>query len=131
VTRTLAAAVLLLSLECTAMGQSPRPVSIRATTPPLDSHFEIFQSEIAPTWTLRLDRVTGNIDQMVSSKTGNIIWVKMRILPHPRAVNIAKPHFQILAADTPIPAVLLLDTESGATWQLMAKENSSVWQPIE
>lgn len=130
-TRILASSALFLILVCTAAGQSPQMVSRQATTPPPDSRFEIFQSELAPAWTFKLDRVTGNVDQLASAKAGTLVWTKMRVLPHPRAVNTAKPHFQIVVVNTPAKAILLLDTESGATWQLIARENSSVWQPLE
>jgi hypothetical protein len=86
---------------------------------------------MAPTGPLRLDRVTGNIDQLVSAKSGTWVWAKMRVLPHPKAVNTMKPHYEIFVTDSPTQAVLLMDTESGATWQLSIKENASVWQPIE
>jgi len=86
---------------------------------------------MASTGTLRLDRVTGNVDQLVPSKSGNWIWAKMRVLPHPQALNMAKAHYEIVVASSPSQAILLLDTESGATWQLNSKENASVWQPIE
>lgn len=129
--RALIGTALFLTLACTAMGQGPGSVQRQATTPPIDSRFEIFQSELASTWTLKLDRITGDIDQLVSSKSGNLVWAKMKVLPHPHAVNTAKPHFQILVAELPTRAILLLDTESGATWQLIAKNGSSVWQPME
>jgi hypothetical protein len=82
-------------------------------------------------WTFRLDRITGNVDQLVPAKTGNWAWVRMRVLPHPKALNTMKPHYEIFAADSPTQVILLVDTESGATWQLTSKENASVWQPIE
>jgi hypothetical protein len=125
------AATLFLTVVCTAMGQDLRSVQQQATTPPPDARFELFQSKIAPAWTLKLDRITGNVDQLVSSKSGSLVWAKMRVLPHPKALNAAKPHFEIFAADAPTQAILLFDTESGATWQLISKGDVSVWQPLE
>jgi hypothetical protein len=113
------------------MGQTSQPVQHQATTLPVDARFEIFQSESAPILTLKLDRITGNVDQLVSAKAGNWVWEKMRVLPHPKAVVATKPHFEIFVADSPTQAILLLDTESGATWQLISNEKSNVWQPIE
>lgn len=130
-TRTVMVTTLFLTLVCTAMGQDLRSVQHQATTAPLDARFELFQSELSSTWTLKLDRITGNVDRLVSSKSGNWVWAKMRVLPHPKALNMTKPHFEIFAADSPTQAILLLDTESGATWQLISKEDASVWQPIE
>jgi len=131
VTRTLIAALLFLTVAFTAMGQNPPPAQRQSTTWPVDARFEIVSSDMALVGTLRLDRVTGNVDQLVSSRSGNWVWAKMRVLPHPQAVNLTKPHYEIVIAHSPSQAVLLLDTESGATWQLSSKENVSVWQPIE
>ena len=130
--RAAIAVALFLSLAWTAMGQNPQSVQPRqSTTPPVDARFEIFQSELTHVGTLRLDRVTGNIDQLVSGKSGAWVWAKMRVLPHPKAVNTMKPHYEIFVTDSPAQAVFLMDTESGATWQLSIQESTSVWQPIE
>jgi hypothetical protein len=129
VTRTVIAAALWLTFTHAVIGQSA--VQHQSTTPPLDARFEIFQSAVDPTWTLRLDRVTGTVDQLVSGKSGTWVWIRMRVLPHPKAVNMMKPHYEIFASGSPSQAILLLDTESGATWQLNSKQNVSVWQPIE
>ena len=129
--RIVISVVFVLTLALTAMGQNPLPVQRESTTRLTDARFEIFQSDVSMIGTLRLDRVTGNVDQLVSSKSGNLVWAKMRVLPHPQALNMTKPHYEIVVVGLPSQVLLLLDTESGATWQLNSKENVSVWQPIE
>jgi hypothetical protein len=80
-----------------------------------------------------LDRVTGNVQRLLPVKSGNLAWEKMRVLPHPKAVNSAKPHFQIFVSSTRGmgEVTLLLDTESGATWKLIPKDEGGLWQTIE
>lgn len=108
-------------------------VQCQAPTLPSDARFEIFQSPTGEKWTLMLDRVTGNVQRLLPGKSGNLVWEKMRVLPHPRAVNLAKPHFQIFVSSMQGTGevTLLLDTESGATWKLLPKVGAGLWQTIE
>ena len=112
-------------------GQDLQSVQHQASTPPSDARFETFQSGPAAKWTFKLDRVTGNVDRLVSGKSGNLVWEKMKVLPHPKAINLAKPHFQIFVSSLAPQLTFLLDTESGATWQIDSRTDGVVWQPIE
>src|SRR5690242_10847925 len=126
------AIVFILILPCSLKGQDLQPVRHQTSTLPPDARFEIFQSAPGEGWTLMLDRVTGSIDRLISRKSGDLVWEKMRVLPHPKAVNSTKPHRQILVSGMPEKAKvkLLLDTESGAICKLVP-ENGVVWQTIE
>ena len=121
----------LLILPYSLTGQDLQSVQHQASTPPSDARFEIFQSGPAAKWTFKLDRITGNVDRLVSAKSGNLAWEKMKVLPHPRAVNSAKPHFQIFVSSLAPQFTFLLDNESGATWQNDSRNDGVVWQPIE
>ncbi len=121
----------LLILPHSLNGQEVQSVQHLASTPPSDARFEIFQSGLAAKWTLKLDRITGNVDRLVSAKSGNLVWEKMRVLPHPKAINSAKPHFQIFVSSLEAQFTFLLDTESGAMWQIVSTGDGIVWQPIE
>jgi hypothetical protein len=129
--KTRLAIAYLLVLSYPLKGQDVESVQHQASTPPSDARFEIFQSGPESKWTLKLDRVTGNVDRLVSSKSGNLVWEKTRVLPHPKAVNTVKPHFQIFVSSLPTQSTFLLDTESGATWQFVSKNDGGIWQPIE
>ena len=127
------ATAFLLILPSSLKGQDLQPIQHQASTLPSDARFEIFQSTPAEGWTLMLDRVTGNVQRLLSGKSGNLVWEKMRVLPHPKAVNSAKPHFQIFVSGMPGTGkvTLLLDTESGATWKLIPTDGGGLWQTIE
>lgn len=127
------ASAFLVILPCSLKGQDLQPIQHQASTPPSDARFEIFQSTPTEGWTLMLDRVTGNVQRLLSGSSRNLIWEKMRVLPHPKAVSSAKPHFQIFVSGMPgIGRVtLLLDTESGATWKLVPTNGGGIWQTIE
>lgn len=126
------ATVFFLILPCSLKGQNLEPTQHQASTLPSDARFEIFQSVPGEGWTLMLDRVTGSVERLLSTKSGGLVWEKMRVLPHPKAVNSTKPHFQIFVSSFPGmgKVTLLLDTESGATWKLIPT-NGGVWQTIE
>jgi hypothetical protein len=129
--RRLFAICFLLIVPYSLKGQELQSAQYHSSTLPSDARFEILQAGTGSQWTLRLDRVTGNIERLVPGKTGNLVWQKMRVLPHPKAINLAKPHFQILVSSLPAQESLLLDTESGASWQFVPKDNGGLWQPIE
>jgi len=131
--RTLVAIAFILTLPYSLQGQALQSIHPQASTLPSDARFEIFQSPIGDKWTLMLDRVTGNVQRLLPGKSGNLVWEKMRVLPHPRAVNSAKPHFQIFVSTARGigEVTLLLDTESGATWKLIPEDDGGLWQTIE
>jgi hypothetical protein len=128
VRRILFAIVLLVVLPYVAKGQEQQ--FVQTSTPPSDARYEIVATSAGSKWTLKLDRVTGNVERLAIGKSGNLAWRKMRILPHPKAVNTVKPHYQLVSGQADQP-MLLLDTESGATWRLVTNGDISLWQPIE
>jgi hypothetical protein len=129
--KVLLASAFLFILSYSLQGQDLQSSEHQASTLPTDARFEMFQSGLGVKWTFRLDRVTGNVERLVSAKSGNLVWEKTRVLPHPKAVNTVKPHFQIFVSSLPEQVTLLLDTESGATWRFIPKDAESLWQPIE
>ena len=110
-------------------GQEQQPV--QTSTPPSDARYEIVQTGVASKSTLKLDRITGNVENLVVGKSGNLVWEKMRVLPHPKAVNLVKSHYQLLVSRQADQPTLLLDTETGATWRIVRTGDNSLWQPIE
>ena len=121
---------ILFLLPYAVNGQEQQPVQASTSAPASDARYEIVQTAVAPKVTLKLDRITGNVERLITGKSGNLRWEKMRVLPHPKAVNLAKPHYRIFVSSQADQPTLLLDTETGATWQLVTASNS-VWQPIE
>jgi hypothetical protein len=129
--RRLLPIVFLLILPYPLKGQDLQSAQHQAATPLSTARFEIIQAGPGAQWTLKLDRITGNVQRLVSGKAGNLVWEKMRVLPHPKAVNSAEPHFQIFVSSRADQVTLLLDTGSGASWQLIPKDDGGLWQPIE
>jgi hypothetical protein len=129
--RKLLSFVFLLILPYSLKGQDLQSAQHQAATPLSSARFEIIQAGPGAKWTLMLDRITGNVQRLVSRKSGNLVWEKLRVLPHPKAVNSTELHFQIFVSSLPDQVTLLLDTGSGASWQLVPKDDGGLWQPIE
>lgn len=110
-------------------GQEEAPA--QASTSLSEARYEIVQMTMGPKWTLKLDRITGNVERLITGKTGSPEWQKMRVLPHPKAVNAMKPHYRITVSSQAEQPTLLLDTQTGATWRLVTTGDTSLWQPIE
>jgi hypothetical protein len=109
------------------------------TASPSNARFQIVQSELAAKWTFRLDRFTGQVDQLVRTKQGDNAWESMPVQALPAVLSPAKAHFQLFTSGLAARHTFLLDTETGKTWVLattvkkqdgMADEEYSFWQPF-
>jgi hypothetical protein len=109
------------------------------TTSPPNARFQIVQSELAAKWTFRLDRFTGQVDQLVLTKQGDNAWESMPVQDLPAVLPSAKARFQLFTSGIAAKHTFLLDTETGKTWTLtkavrkqdgVPDEEYSVWQPF-
>ena len=64
-----AGALIIASLSAAATAQNEVNIH-ESTLQPADGRFEIVQSPLAAKWTFRLDRHTGQVDQLVKSYSG-------------------------------------------------------------
>ncbi|HTR78201.1 MAG TPA: hypothetical protein VMH39_08830 [Gemmatimonadaceae bacterium] len=104
-----------------------------STALPEDARFEIIQSSIAAKLTLRLDRFSGEVDQMVSRPDSSIGWQAV-----PREVNpvrdqeiVGRANYQIFSSGITIRFTFLINSNTGATWQLYEDPNHGwFWLPI-
>jgi hypothetical protein len=124
----------LLLATFVARGQES-PIN-NQTAPPPNAKFEIVQAQTAAKWTFRLDRFTGDVWQLVRTKTGGNAWESMRVIDAHQSVS-AHPHFQIFLSGLAAKCSFLIDTDSGNTWTLTTltddagKEVEIVWKPFE
>lgn len=111
----------------------------QVTTSPPNARFEIMQSELAAKWTFRLDRFTGQIFQLVKTKTEDYTWEEMEVVGRRSVSQPTRARFQLFASGIAARYTFLLDADTGRTWQLTTskeklpdgteQENNS-WQPF-
>ena len=90
------------------------------STQPPDGRFEIVQSPLAAKWTFRLDRHTGQVDQLVSSLFGGVAWQEMPAIGLPKTTNVGDPRFVLFTSGLAARHTFLIDTETGDSWILTA-----------
>ena len=124
---------LLLLCRVETMAQGLQSANHQASTPPSDARFEVIQSGLAAKWTFKLNRVTGDVYQLAMDKKENLVWEKIYVLPHPKGAPITsdKPRFQIFSSGLAAKYTFLLDTQTGATWQIVSSEKGNVWSPVD
>lgn len=132
----------LLALAIPAASAGDFDVNIRshqATTPPPSARFELIQSSIVAKWTFRLDKYTGRVWNIVTTKDERNAWEEMQILG---AIKLSPPfhsRFQLFTSGIAARHTFLLDTDTGKSWVVVtstrkAKDGTeydvNVWQPF-
>ena len=133
----LAGVLICASLPLAVAAQSDANIHGSSTQPP-GGRFEIVQSPLAAKWTFRLDRHTGQVDQLVSSRFGGVAWQEMPAIGLPKTTNVSEPRFVLFASGIAARHTFLIDTETGDSWVLTAwpsEEESSDevtgWAPFD
>ena len=107
-----------------------------STTLGSQSRYEIVQSTLAARWTFRLDKVCGNIGQLVTSKNDGVTWQSMLVVGLPKCQSDSKIRYQLFTSGLAARHTFLVNTENGKTWQIRTiKDNqdteSSAWFPFD
>ena len=87
------------------------------------SRYEIVQSSLAAKWTFRLDKVCGNVSQLVSTTKDAMTWESMGIVSAVKCNNDGKNRFQIFTSGLAARHTFLMNTENGKTWILTSYTN--------
>jgi hypothetical protein len=91
------------------------------------SRYEVIQSTLAARWTFRLDKVCGNIGQLVSTNNDGITWESMRVIGLPKCSADGKNRYQLFLSGIAARHTYLLNTENGKTWQIRTlKDNQGL-----
>ena len=111
----------------------------QSTLVPPTARFQIVQSEIAARWTFKFDRFTGQIWQIVTNASGDNLWEEMSVVGLPSIRSPLRPRFQLFLSGIAARWTLMIDTDTGSTWQLQKTTNKNAagpdtdvysWQPI-
>ena len=102
-----------------------------STTLGANARYEIVQSELAAKVTLRVDRVCGNVYQMVATTGGDNLWQLIPMANKPTCPADGRIRYQLFSSGLSVRYTYLMNTDSGATWKLVADAQDDVfWQKL-
>jgi hypothetical protein len=128
---TLVLAALSFASQAQERGTPPHS----STTIPPSARYEIVQSQLAAKWTFRLDRVCGQVTQLVKSKDDDVTWENMGVIGLPKCVVDGKPRYQLFSSALAARHTFLINLDNGRTWVLTSFKDEklvevAVWAPF-
>lgn len=132
--------LLIAAIPALVAAQNAEVKNHQQSETPATARFQVVQSSSMVRDTFRLDRVVGRVWQLVSNKSGELVWQPMPVRGLPE-VSTSAPRFQIFLSSTLRRISLLVDSQTGQSWQLQSarinpeepdiEENTEfVWNPI-
>lgn len=133
---------LMLSL-CAALSAQELGSAIASpkTVAPADARFEIIQTNSNIRTTLRLDKYTGTVHELVKNKDlvkakdEEYVWSVTKRLPHPLDKTESNDcvNYQIITTSVGARYTFLINIHTGAAWKLSADpdKEQSYWYPIK
>ncbi len=120
----------IVSFVCT---QSVANESNQKTTVPSDSRFEILQSELVARITLKIDKYTGNVYQIVQKQDQSLTWEQIWVTPQKNDKKLNnRVNYQLFASGLAARFTFMININTGVTWQLTeGKSGGLYWAPIE
>jgi photosystem II stability/assembly factor-like uncharacterized protein len=101
------------------------------TSVPPECRFEILQSSLAAKLTLKVDKFTGTVSQIVETKDGGKTWQPITKRPHPLdKTEPGKVNYQVFTSGLALKFTFLINVNTGATWQLLNSAEGISWDPI-
>ena len=102
------------------------------TSAPLDARYEFVQSQISVRGTYKLDKYSGAVYQIVTTKDGDIGWQEIYKKNHPLDKRTdGMVNYQIFTSGISFRFTFLINVNTGATWQLLeTSQKELVWLPI-
>lgn len=108
----------------TANAQEPaNPASVKTSVPD-QSRFEIVQSPRAARYTFKLDKLNGNVYQLVMSADSTLVW--QLLLRQPAGAGDARSgsvNYQLFFGGMAARFTYLINVNTGLTWVLVASKD--------
>ena len=102
--------------------------------------YKIVQSEVNPAHTFRLDRCTGKVSRLSTTKEDENVWENTMVQDLPAIQNTTEPRFEIFISSTDTEQIFLIDTKTGHSWVLKTtkmpkmmgrKATIYIWKPFK
>jgi len=115
--------ILLLLIPFETFSQQ-RNVNIHSSTSVgAQARYEVIQSTLAAKWTFRVDRVCGQVSQLVSNDEEEVNWSSMVVFSLPKCLADGKNRYQVFTSGLAARHTFLINTETGTTWQVRSFED--------
>ncbi len=128
--QTLFLILLLLSFAGQAWSQETN--RSQSSSSPETSRFEIIQSELAAKITLKIDKYTGNVFQLVTGIKG-LSWELITAEKHSAdetATN--KVNYQVFTSGLAVRMTYLINVNTGASWKLSEDSEIGIfWKALK
>jgi hypothetical protein len=100
------------------------------------ARYEIVQSTLAARFTFKVDKVCGNIFQLVLNKNDDPVWEQMSVIKLPGCNNDGRVKYQLFLSGIAARHTFLMNTDTGKTWQVRSFTNQSggeaaSWFPLD
>jgi hypothetical protein len=89
------------------------------------ARYEIVQSTLAARYTFKVDKVCGNIFQLVLNKNDDPVWEQMAVIKLPSCNNDGRVKYQLFLSGIAARHTFLMNTDTGKTWQVRSFTNQS------
>jgi len=94
--------------------------------------WELLQSTLVARITMKVDKFTGKVWQIVRNTDDNLVWQLIPFDHFRPAKPTNKISFQLFTSGTAARHTYLLQIHTGISWQLVKdKEGNSVWQYVK
>jgi hypothetical protein len=90
-----------------------------STTLGSTARYEIVQSELAVRYTFRVDRVCGNVSQLVQTADDDLTWQIVEVVGKPACAADGRARYQLFSSGLAARNTFLMNTDTGATWQMV------------
>lgn len=118
-----------LSAVCPCCAQVGTAVANERSAVPAESRFEILHSTIAAKATYRIDKFTGAVDVLTIAADGAVGWAGIPREGNALSIELPnRPNYQMLVSGLALRWTLLINVNTGVTWQLnQSKEGLLHW----
>lgn len=130
----LSALIVLMPLGVAAQDEQSPPHS--QTSAPATSRFEIVQSHLAAKWTFLLDKYSGAVYQLVTTKDDGLAWENIPVKGLPKPTTPSRVRYQLFTSGIAARHTFLINIETSKTWYIVNTKDEKgneilAWEPFD
>lgn len=97
-----------------------------------DAAYELIQSPLVAKMTLRVNRITGQVDQLIKNARGALVWQSLGKPADPAGDSGGRITYYVFTSGLATRWTFLMNIRTGATWQLVEDADSKDfgWQRV-